>query len=136
MGPNAMVFLLVMSVHRGDMLPQHSLPYLDALPLDYPHRQEIISKYTAKANRERKWEGTADFWAYREGTRLFLQDQPLDNTDATAYLHGLIMGRHYLWQPIAHDCTWSWGWLDSHWLRLQEEANRAKPEPIPAPQQN
>lgn len=134
MGPNAMVFLLVMSVHRGDMLPQHCLPYLDSLSLDYPKRCEVYSDYRAKVKDEDWTPESGTWWRCQQATRLFLQDQPLTDTTATAYLLGRMQGRSILWGPILGE-NWCWhnGWLDSHWLRKMEKQDA---EPIPAPQQN
>lgn len=136
MGPNVMVFLLVMSIHRGDMLPQHQLPYLDALPLDYPHKEIVYHHYKKQVKDDMQTPESGTWWTCQAATRLFLQDPPLWDTDATAYLLGRMQGRNILWQPIrGKNGCWHNGWLDLHLMRqVEEEAKDA--EPIPAPQPN
>lgn len=133
MGPNAMVFLLVMSVHRGDMLPQHCLPYLDALPLDYPHKEIVYNHYKKRVRKEDHTPNSGRWWTCQQATRYFLQDMPLTDTSATAYLLGRMQGRNVLWQPIrGENGCWYDGWLDSHWIRMAEQEAKDA-EPIPAP---
>jgi len=107
---DTLTLVLVMMTHRGDFLPQRCLPYCDALPLDYPKRMEVITHYRDRASKECRKDCDDCYWMYREATRLLIRDMPLDNTDASAYLLGRIMGRHLNWQwsPI----TDSWSWVD------------------------
>ena len=44
-----LTLVLVMMAHRGDFTPQSDLPYIDALPRDYPGRAAIINKYQTLA---------------------------------------------------------------------------------------
>ena len=107
---DTLTLVLVMMTHRGEFHAQRSLPYIDALPLDYPHRELVIRHYVAKAEKECQKQTDDCWWHYRAATGLMLKDLPLSNTFATAYLAGLMTGRHNNWQQ---DIDGSWRWIDA-----------------------
>ena len=107
---DTLTLVLVMMTHRGDFLAQRSLPYIDALPLAHPHRSLVIHHYLTRAEKECQKESDDCWWAYKAATGLMLKDMPLGDTDATAYLLGRMMGRHFNWQQ---DLDGSWRWIDA-----------------------
>lgn len=131
---DSLILVLVMMTHRGEFHAQDSHPYIDALPRDHPNRTAIISKYLDRARKECQKECDDQYWEYKAATGLFLKDLPLEDTFATAHLHGVIAGRHNLWQRLPPD-GWQHGWLDV-WQEEQANARATAPEPIPAPKQN
>lgn len=119
---NALALTLLLMTWRGDFIPQAELPYLDALPLDYPKRDKIISHYVNRAQKECSQQHHEEFWTYRAGTRLFLRD--IKDPQEAGYILGQLQGRHFLWQWCP-DGTGGCCWLDQWWL--------SQPELLPEP---
>ena len=71
---NCIALMLFLMAQRGELLPVAELPYIDALPLDYPDRGKVIEKYRERAEKECEPCG-CDWWAWRAATRLYLRDQ-------------------------------------------------------------
>ena len=96
------------------LTPQGQLPYIDALPLDYDKRQEVISRYSSIGHQA--GESCDDTcWCFREGTRFFLTDLLLagESPNDVAYLLGRLQGRSHLWQSwLTADGHVQIGWID------------------------
>ena len=95
------------------LTPQSELPYVDALPLDYPQRRVVIDRCTCLARNVQQ--DCSTYPTYREGTRFLLIDGLLNGESPhdLLYLLGRIQGRHYLWQTYidanGYFCT---GYID------------------------
>lgn len=97
------------------LTPQAELPFIDALPLDYPNRRAAIDHYVMLAQQMPAPGPGCTYPYYREATRFLLVDMLLQGhpADEVLYMLGRLWGRHPLWQTWLSPEGWaSTGWLD------------------------
>lgn len=83
----------------------HPVPWIDALPLDYPDRESVISLYLGAATGH---DGGPDYPRYRDATRVFMRDR----LDAG-------VGYAELWQLLGRMVERAKMWTGSGWSDLQ-----------------